>query len=84
LELITYSKEGGKLMAITSTPVLTDMAIVYEQAGKFVTRRFADVKVAAADADIYDVVAGLAGINTLQDLTMAMLERINTNELENA
>lgn len=71
-------------MAVTSTPTLTDMAIVYDQAGKFVTRRFADVKVAAADADIYDVAAGLAGINTLQDLTMFALQRRNTNELENA
>ena len=71
-------------MAVTSTPTLTDMAIVYDQAGKFVTRRFSDVKVAAADADIYDVAAGLAGINTLQDLTMFALQRRNTNELENA
>lgn len=70
-------------MAVTSTTILADMAIVYDQAGKSVTRRYADVKVAAADADIYDVAAGLAGINTLQDLTMVAVQRRNTNELEN-
>lgn len=71
-------------MAVTSTTVAADMAIVYDQAGKSVTRRYSDLKVAAADADIYDVAAGAAGINSLQDLTMTMLERINTNELENS
>ena len=71
-------------MAVTSTPVTSDMAIIYDQAGKSITRRYSDLKVAAADADIYDVAAGAAGINTLQDLTMIMLERINTNELGNA
>lgn len=71
-------------MAVTSTAIASDMAIVYDQAGKSVTRRFSDVKVAATDADVYDVAAGAAGINTLQDLTMTMLERIVTNELENS
>ena len=71
-------------MAVTSTPISSNMSIVYDQAGKSITRSYADVKVAAADADIYDVAAGAAGINTLQDLTMSMLERTISNELDNA
>lgn len=71
-------------MAVTSTPVASEMVIIFDLAGKGVTRRFSDVKLNATDADVYDVAAGAAGITSLQDLTMAMIERITTNELENA
>jgi len=70
-------------MAVTSTTILADMAVVYDQAGDSVTRRYSDVKITAADADIYDVAAGLTGISSLQDLTLVAVQRRNTNELEN-
>lgn len=71
-------------MAVTSTPIASDLAITFDLAGKGVTRRFADVKLSATDADIYDVAAGAAGIVSVQDLTVMMVERRTTNELENA
>jgi len=71
-------------MAVTSTTISADLAIIFDQSGSSVTRRYPDVKVAAADADIYDVATGLAGISTLQDLTVTAVQRRNTNELENA
>jgi len=71
-------------MAVTSTTILADLAICLDQSGKSVTRRYSDVKIDALDADIYDVAAGLAGISTLQDLTLTSVQRRITNELENA
>jgi hypothetical protein len=71
-------------MAVTSTTISADLAIVFDQSGTSITRRYADVKIAATDADIYDVAAGLAGISSLQDLTVSAVQRRNTNELENA
>jgi len=71
-------------MAVTSTTVLSDLAVVFDNAGKSVTRRYADVKIAATDADVYDVANGTHGIASLQDLTLISVQRRNTNELENA
>lgn len=70
-------------MAVTSTPIGGDVAIVYDNAGKAVTRRFTDVKVDATDDNVYDVLNGLAGVATLQTLPVAAIQRRAVNELEN-
>lgn len=70
-------------MAVTATPIASDMAIVYDQAGKALTRRYSDVKVNASDDDVFDVAAGATGFASLQDLTVASIQRRATNELEN-
>lgn len=70
-------------MAVTSTPIGGDVAIVYDNAGKAVTRRFTDVKVDATDDNVYDVLNGLAGVSTLQTLPVAMIQRRAVSELEN-
>jgi len=70
-------------MAVTSTPIGGDVAIVYDNAGKAITRRFTDVKVDATDDNVYDVLNGLAGVATLQTLPVAMIQRRAVSELEN-
>jgi len=70
-------------MAVTSTPIVGDVAIVYDNAGKALTRRLSDVKVDATDEAVYDVVAGATGIAGLQSLALAMVQRRITSELEN-
>jgi hypothetical protein len=70
-------------MAVTATPVGDDFAIIFDNSGKAVTRRFADVKVTATDADVYDVANGAAGLISLQDLILMSIQRRVTNELEN-
>lgn len=70
-------------MAVTSTPVGGDVAIIYSNAGKAVTRRLNDVKVDATDEAVYDVAAGATGIASLQDLVMASVQRRAVSELEN-
>lgn len=70
-------------MAVTATPISGDMAIIFDQAGKAVTRRFSDVKVDATDENVYDVANGAAGIVTLQDLTVSAIQRRVNSELEN-
>ena len=69
-------------MAVTSTPIGGDVAIVYDNAGKAVTRRFTDVKVDATDDNVYDVVAGATGIASLQDLMVTSVQRRAVSELE--
>ncbi len=70
-------------MAVTATPISGDMAIIFDQSGKAVTRRFSDVKVDATDENVYDVANGAAGIATLQDLTVSAIQRRVNSELEN-
>jgi len=70
-------------MAVTSTPVGGDVAIIYSNEGKAVTRRLNDVKVDATDEAVYDVAAGLTGIASLQDLVMVSVQRRAVSELEN-
>jgi hypothetical protein len=69
-------------MAVNATPIASDVALVYNNAGKTVTRRYSDLKVEASDADVFDVVAGANGFDSLQDLTMTSIQRRSTNELE--
>ncbi|HRY13658.1 MAG TPA: DUF1659 domain-containing protein [Syntrophomonadaceae bacterium] len=69
-------------MAVNATPIASDVALVYNNAGKTVTRRYSDLKVEASDADVFDVVAGVNGFDILQDLTMTSIQRRSTNELE--
>ena len=66
-------------MAVISTAILSDLALVYDEAGKSVTRRFADVKVAAIDSDVYSIAQSLNGV---QDQTLVAVQRRTTNELE--
>ncbi|HWP97881.1 MAG TPA: hypothetical protein VN426_13630 [Syntrophomonadaceae bacterium] len=68
-------------MAVTSTPTSSDFALVYDNAGKSVTRRYSEVKVAAADADVYSVASSLDG---LQDQTLTAVQRRLDSELVNA
>lgn len=70
-------------MAVTATPISGDMAIIFDQAGKAVTRRFTDVKVDAIDANVYDVANGATGLASLQDLTVSAIQRRAVSELEN-
>lgn len=70
-------------MAVQSIPIGGDMAIIYDNAGKAVTRRFSDVKVDAADEAVYDVAAGENGIASLQDLVVVSVQRRANSELEN-
>ena len=72
-------------MAVTSTNVSASVAVCYQLPDgiKSVTRQYPDLKIAAADADVYDVVSGLTGIATLQDLTVISVQRRDVNELEN-
>jgi len=70
-------------MAVTSTPIVGDVAIVYDNAGKALTRRLSDVKVDATDEAVYDVVAGATGIAGLQSQVLVMVQRRITSELEN-
>lgn len=71
-------------MAVTATPISGDMAVIFDQAGTAVTRRFADVKVDATDADVYDVANGAAGLAALQDLTVSAIQRRVNSELTNS
>ncbi|HWP96381.1 MAG TPA: DUF1659 domain-containing protein [Syntrophomonadaceae bacterium] len=68
-------------MAVTSTPTSSDFALVYDNAGKSVTRRYSEVKFAAADADVYSVASSLDG---LQDQTLTAVQRRLDSELVNA
>lgn len=68
-------------MAVTSIPTSSDFALVYDNAGKNVTRRYSDVKVAAANEDIYSVASSLDG---LQDQTLIAVQRRIDSELANS
>ncbi|MEQ8200394.1 MAG: DUF1659 domain-containing protein [Syntrophomonadaceae bacterium] len=70
-------------MAVQSTPIGGDVAIIYDNSGKAVTRRFNDVKVDATDEAVYDVAAGANGIAGLQTLLVASVQRRAVSELEN-
>lgn len=67
-------------MAVTSTAILTDLAIIYTVAEKDVVRRYSDVKISATDQDVFLVAQTIVG---LQDQTLSMVQRRTTNELEN-
>lgn len=69
-------------MAVTSTPISGDVAIIFNNEGKNVTRRLNDVKVDATDDNVYDVVAGATGIASLQDLMVTSVQRRAVSELE--
>ncbi len=71
-------------MAVSATPISGDMAIIFDQAGTAVTRRFSDVKVDATDDYVYDVANGTAGLATLQDLTVSAIQRRMNSELINS
>ncbi|MEN6463045.1 MAG: DUF1659 domain-containing protein [Syntrophomonas sp.] len=68
-------------MAVTSTPTSSDFALVYDNAGKTVTRRYSDLKVAATDDNVYSVASSLNG---LQDQTLVAVQRRVDSELVNA
>lgn len=71
-------------MAITTTPVASELVIVLDDGtGNDVSRRYSDVKPAATDADVYDVANGTAGLVTLQTKTLLSVQRRNTIEIEN-
>jgi len=72
-------------MAISSTPVSTDLLLVMDNgvgaSGQALTksRKYGDVKTAAADADIYSVAQSLSG---LQSKTLVAVQRKDTIEIE--
>ncbi|MEN6325748.1 MAG: DUF1659 domain-containing protein [Syntrophomonas sp.] len=71
-------------MAITATPTSSTLIIIVDN-GTWGTDnlRYANVKVAATDADVYDVAVGAAGLSTLQSKAFMLLQRSNVVELEN-
>lgn len=73
-------------MAITSTHIASNMIIyVAKDTGTgTVAHKYADVKIAATDADVYDVVNGTNGMAKLQSKTFAGVQRTNVIEIENA
>lgn len=72
-------------MAITATPLGSDLVIrVENEAGTgTIARRYPDVKVAAADADVYDVANGTNGLAKLQSRGFSSVERVNTVDIAN-
>ncbi len=72
-------------MAITATPLGSDLIIRVEKATGTgtVARKYADVKVAATDADVYDVANGTNGLVKLQTQVFSSVERVNTVDIQN-
>lgn len=71
-------------MAITATPTGSTLIMVVDNGtGGSDNLRYANVKVAATDADVYDVAAGAAGLSTLQTKALMLIQRSNVVELEN-
>ena len=70
-------------MAITATPLGSDLIIrVEKETGTgTIARKYADVKVAATDADVYDVANGTNGIAKLQSKVFSSVERTNTVDI---
>lgn len=71
-------------MAITATPLASDLVIrVERETGTgTIARRYQDVKVAATDADVYDVANGTNGLAKLQTKVFSSVERINTVDIQ--
>lgn len=71
-------------MAITATPLASDLIIRVEKetgAGT-IARKYSDVKVAATDADVYDVANGTNGLAKLQSKVFSSIERVNTVDIQ--
>ena len=70
-------------MAITTTPLGSDLVIrVENEAGTgTIARRYQDVKVAATDADVYNVANGANGLAKLQTKVFSSVERVNTVDI---
>ena len=70
-------------MAITTTPLGSDLIIHVEKDGGkgSISRKYADVKVAATDADVYDVANGTAGLAKLQSRAFVYVQRANTVDI---
>ncbi|MGI5922020.1 MAG: DUF1659 domain-containing protein [Syntrophomonadaceae bacterium] len=72
-------------MAIVATPTSSELVLVMDNgvgaSGQPLTisRRYSNVKAAAANDDVYAVATSLSG---LQDKTMMMVQRRDTVELE--
>jgi len=71
-------------MAITATTISSDLILqVVNDAGTgTVARKYADVKVAATDADVYDVANGTNGLSKLQTRVFSGVQRTNTLDIE--
>ena len=71
-------------MAITATPLASDLIIrVQKETGTgTIARKYADVKVAATDADVYDVANGANGLAKLQTKVFSSVERVNTVDIQ--
>lgn len=48
-----------------------------------IARKYADVKVAATDADVFDVANGTSGLAKLQSRAVSSVQRVRFTELEN-
>ena len=73
-------------MAVTASPLASDLIIHVQKDGGIgsISRKYSDVKVAATDADVYDVANGTNGLAKLQSRTFVAVNRTNTVELVNA
>jgi hypothetical protein len=82
----TNIRRREKLMAVTSMNIAASVAVCYQLPDglKTITRTYPDLKIASTNADIYDVISGLAGISTLQELPVNAVQRRDIFELENA
>ena len=71
-------------MAITATPLASDLVIrVEKETGTgTIARRYQDLKVAATDADVYDVANGTNGLAKLQTKVFSSVERVNTVDIQ--
>lgn len=68
-------------MAVNTTPLSSNLLILVanDTASGNLTRRYADLKTDAADQDVYDVGAALAG---LQTRTLSAINRTQVYEIE--
>ncbi len=71
-------------MAITATPLASDLIIRLEKetGTGTVARKYQDIKVAATDADVYDVANGTNGLAKLQTKVFSSVERLNTVDIQ--
>jgi len=75
-----------EFMAVTATPISSDLIIYVAKDGGIgsISRKYADVKYAATDDDVFDVANGTNGLAKLQSRAVQSVQRVRNTELENA
>ncbi len=73
-------------MAVTSIPISSDLIIyVANDLGSgSIARKYADVKYAATDDNVFDVANGTNGLAKLQSRAIHAVQRVRNTELQNA